>query len=146
MKKLIILFTTVFLMLNCVAQGKARSYENYMQKSQKRTTAAWIFLGSGAALTAGGTALLVSGINDDNDDYYGYNEDRHAGKIIGGIALMFGGVALMGTSIPFFIMSHRYKRKAMNLAFKSEKIQVPRMGKISNQYYPALALRLNLRQ
>src|SRR5882757_5024955 len=102
MKKLIILAIPVFLMLNCMAQGKPRSYEDYMQKSQKRTTAAWIFLGSGAALTAGGTALLVSGINDDNDDYYGYDGDRHAGKIIGGIALMFGGVALMGTSIPFF--------------------------------------------
>ncbi|MEJ0101060.1 MAG: hypothetical protein WDO19_00260 [Bacteroidota bacterium] len=146
MKKLIILSTTVLLMFNCVAQRKARSYEDYMQKSHKRTTAAWIFLGSGAALTAGGTALLVSGINDDNDDYYGYNEDRNAGKIIGGFALMLGGVALMGTSIPFFIMSHRYKRKAMDLAFKAEKIQLPRIGKISNQYYPALTLRFNLGQ
>lgn len=146
MKKIVILSTTVFFMLNCVAQRKGRSYEDYMQKSQKRTTAAWIFLGSGAALTVGGTALLVNGIRDDNNDYYGYDGDRHAGKIIGGIALMFGGVALMGTSIPFFIMSHRYKRKAMNLAFKPEKIQMPRMGKISNQYYPALVLRLNLGQ
>ena len=117
-----------------------------MQKSQKRTTAAWIFLGSGVALTVGGTALLVNGINEDNDDYNNYTEDRHAGKIIGGIALMFGGVALMGTSIPFFIMSHRYKKKAMNLAFKAEKIQMPRMGKINNQYYPALTLRVNLGQ
>ena len=146
MKKLIILSVTLFLMLNCVAQRKAPSYEDYMQKSRKRTTAAWIFLGSGAALTAGGTALLADGINDDNNDYNGYDGDRQAGKIVGGIALMFGGVALMGTSIPFFIMSHRYKMKAMNLAFKTEKIQVPGMGKISNQYYPAFALRFNLGQ
>jgi Na+/proline symporter len=140
MKKLTLLSVALTLLLNCFAQRNTRTFDDYMQKSRKRLTGAFIFLGTGAALTAGGTALIVSAANEE-DDYY---DDNWDGKVIGGAALMVTGIALMGTSIPFFIMSHKYKKKAMNLAFKTEKIQMPRLGKQGNQYYPALSLKINI--
>ena len=143
MKKLLILSSCLLFLVTSNAQKPGRTYEEYMLKSQKRTTAAWVFLGSGVALTAGGTALLASGINDSNRDYGGVTDDG-TGKIVGGFILVFGGVALMGTSIPFFIMSHRYKKKAMRLALNTQKIQLPGNYKISTRYYPALSLRINL--
>jgi Na+/proline symporter len=140
MKKITLLSVALILLLNCFAQRNTRTYDKYMEKSRKRTVGAFVFLGTGAALTAGGTALLISGANEA-DDYY---DDGWDGKVIGGAIMMVTGIALMGTSIPFFIMSHRYKRKAMNLALKTEKFQLPRLGKQANQYYPALSLKINI--
>ena len=140
MKKFTLLSIGLILILNCFAQRNTRTYDDYMQKSRKRMVGACVFLGTGAALIIGGTALIISAANEE-DDYYDENWD---GKLIGGAVMMVTGIALMGTSIPFFIMSHRYKKKAMNLAFKTEKIQLPRIGKAGNQYYPALSLKINI--
>ncbi|MES1181765.1 MAG: hypothetical protein ABUL44_03130 [Flavobacterium sp.] len=140
MKKITLLVTSLFLVFSCFSQQKTKTYDDYMEKSRKRNTAGWIFVGSGTALTIGGTALLISAADSEEDIY----DDSWDGKVIGGAVMLVAGVALIGTSIPFFIMSHRYKKKAMNLAFKTEKLQMPRLGKPGNQYYPALSLKINL--
>lgn len=140
MKKITLLSVALILLLNCFAQRSTRTYEDYMQKSRKRTTGAFIFLGTGAALTAGGAALIVSAGNEEDS----FDDDSWDGKVIGGAVMMVTGVALMASSIPFFIMSHKYKKKAMNLAFKTEKLQLPRLGRQGNQYYPALSLKINI--
>ena len=108
-------------------------------------TGACIFLGSGVGLTVLGSVVLASAIRDSNgDNYGGYYNTRYEEKVVAGAVLLVTGVALIGVSVPFFIMSHRYKQKAMALAIKAEKIQVPGIGKPGNQYYPALTLRVNL--
>jgi hypothetical protein len=125
MKKLIALSASLVLLFCCHAQKNIRTYEDYMQKSQKRMTGGWIFMASGVGLTVLGRIILACGIRDGNGDYNGYYDTRYEEKIISGAALLVTGVALIGVSVPFFIMSNRYKQKAMALAFKAEKIQAP---------------------
>ncbi|MBS1576775.1 MAG: hypothetical protein JST09_15860 [Bacteroidetes bacterium] len=136
MKSTMILAFCLLFVSCCFAQK--RTYEDYMRKSRKRTVGAWVFMGTGAAITAGGIALL-SGYSNEARDYYDTDPE-----LILDVATVTTGVILMGASIPFFIMSHRYKKKAMNLAFKAEKIQLPGLGKFTRHLYPALSLKLNI--
>lgn len=79
--------------------NKSLTQKNYLQKSKKQKTAAWILLGGGLALAVGAPILAVS--SDWSKPETPYD------------VAFFTGCASMLGSIPLFIASGRNKRKAM---------------------------------
>src|SRR4051812_47477351 len=77
--------------------GQSSTQKNYLQKSKKQKTAAWVFLGGGFALAVGASVLDVSSDWSKSETPYL-------------IALFTGGASMLG-SIPLFIASGRNKRK-----------------------------------
>lgn len=116
--------------------------EDYLTKSKKQKTFAWVLVGGGAALAVVGLAI-PKGEKDGFDiltwsDTY-KNEDIKASFILGG-ALSMGG------SIPLFIASGRNKRKALAAsAFVDfEKVSLLNQSQITNQRFAVTGIRIRL--
>ncbi|MEO7263288.1 MAG: hypothetical protein ABIW38_00175, partial [Ferruginibacter sp.] len=115
MKKIILFSLVLFFATSSYCQKIASlnysaPQKDYLQKSKKQKTFAWVLLGSGAALVVAGVAI-PKGEKDGFDiltwsDTY-KNEDIKA-------ALILSGALAMGGSIPLFIASGRNKRKALS--------------------------------
>ncbi len=102
------------------------TYEMYKLKAQTNKTLAWIMLGSGFALAAGGMSTNISsgwGVEDKNK----------------GLGVATFGMVSMLSSIPFFIAGGKNKRKA-NVALKQESAMLI-LRKVPDLKYPALAFR-----
>ncbi|MEO5682914.1 MAG: hypothetical protein ABIQ88_09745 [Chitinophagaceae bacterium] len=120
-------------------------YDKLMSKSKKKQTAGFIFLGTGAALTAGGIFLIADGANKNNNDYnnsYGLSEGE-AEQVLG-VLLTGVGIGGMCGSIPFFVGANRSKKKAMAIAVKTENTSMLYKASFSRQFYPVLALQIPL--
>jgi hypothetical protein len=140
--KIIILFAIALIFCkNTFSQTK----EAHLQKSRHLKTVAWVLAGGGTALTVGGFVLILDGSdNRYNNNYYGYdNGNNNTAKILGGAGLMVMGLAAIGTSIPFFIRSHKEHKRAIAFSIKNENIQVLQYGRLTRQLYPALSFRIN---
>jgi len=87
------------------------SQQDYLQKSKKQKTTAWIMLGGGTAVAVGAAILDVSSDWSKSETPYL-------------IAMSAGGAAMLG-SIPVFIASGRNKRKSMNATTYFEILQSP---------------------
>jgi hypothetical protein len=127
-------------------QNSSPKYEftqtDYLKKSKKQKTIAWLFIGGGAALVVAG-AVIPKGEKDGYDiwtwsDSY-KNDDLKFG-------LITAGVLTMGGSIPFFIASGRNKRKAMagSAFIDMEKVPALKQMQLSNLNYPVVGLRIAL--
>ena len=81
--------------------------QDYLQKSKKQKTAAWILLGGGTIAWFAGVSKYMN--QDDNKDGGG-----EAAMVIGGIAGL--------SSIPLFIIASKNKKKAISLSFKNQMI------------------------
>ena len=112
----------------------AFSKQDYLHKSKKQNTVAFVLLGSGVVLVA--TSL----IGDSNDIIGGFfPADSWVPKV-----LFSAGAGCMIGSIPFFIISGKNKRKARSLSFGNQKI--PFLQKSSFVYHqiPSLKLKISL--
>src|SRR4051794_4915479 len=79
---------------------------DYLQKSKNQKTAAWIFLGTGVALFAGG---LIAHYNNVNSDDFDKSIEASVGlDDATGVAML--GLLVGGGSIPFFILSSKNKK------------------------------------
>jgi hypothetical protein len=103
-----------------------------MSKSRDKRTAAFIFLGGGAAVTAGGLLLFNSGLNNGD------------GKSVLGFFMTGVGIGSMGVSIPFFIGAHKARKRAMSMSMKKENTSLLYKSGFSRQFYPALVLQIPL--
>ncbi len=102
--------------------------EYFITKSAKQKRAAWVLL------VAGSTAI-ISGVIIDNANK-GYEQSYTGGF------MEIGGVICTLTSIPFFISSHRNKKRAATLTMNSQKILLPLNNSFVLKTRPALALRI----
>ena len=122
-------------------------HDDFMQKSNRKERAGIILLSSGAAVTAGGTILIIDGVkrNNRNGDYNG-NGELNAGEaeVVLGALVTVLGVASMCASIPFFVGAHRSRVKAMSLSLKTENIPGLYKTAFLGQVFPALAFHLSL--
>ena len=120
-------------------------HDDYMQRSRRKQRAGIIFLSGGAALTAGGTALIIDGVNRNKRNGNGYGElnTGEVEAIVGGL-ITFIGVGAMCGSIPFFVGAHRSRVKAMSVSLKTESAPQLYKSSFSRQPYPALAFRIPL--
>ncbi|WP_217604867.1 hypothetical protein [Chitinophaga sp. GbtcB8] len=110
-----------------------QSQDYYEKRSKNQKKAAWILLGSGVALFAGGI-IVASQQNGDGAE--------------AAVPLVFmsgTGIVTSLVSIPFFISAGSNKRKAMHLSSRFEMQKSPdkmQPGVLGNSN-PALAVKLN---
>ena len=108
---------------------------DYLQKSKKQNTAAFVLLGSGVVLVA---TSLIGASNDLIIDGF-FPATSSVPQV-----LFSAGAGCMIGSIPFFIISGKNKRKARSLSFKNEK--APQIFRAINlpQTIPSLSIKLSL--
>ncbi|MCF3110268.1 hypothetical protein LL912_15900 [Niabella sp. CC-SYL272] len=136
MKKIMIVLLLLVLVTDIPAQQTtpvpAVMKQDYMQKSRRQKTAAWILLGGGVALSTGGIIWALEGDWSSNDS--------------GPDILFFTGVASMLGSIPVFIASARNKRKARQLVavIKMEQYAALQQHALTRASYPSAGIQLRL--
>jgi hypothetical protein len=112
MKKNLIILTLLFFVFNSQSQQVKNieykfSDQDYLKKSKKQKTTGFILLGGGTALFTGGVLAM------QNSKSKGGNE----------VPFVMGGMAMVTTSIPFFIASLSSKHKA-KLYMNKESIMI----------------------
>jgi hypothetical protein len=160
MKKMMLIFAILFfVMKNAQAQDSLQnitpnasittqkkpapakfSKEYYEVKSRKLKTTAWILLGAGTVL--GVTGVLV--YNNRKDYDLSHLDDAIVSEA-GADILMIGGAAMVVTSIPLFITSAKYKRKALSMSatLKLESSRELYTAGISLKHYPAVGIKIS---
>ena len=142
MKKIIIPLLLLILSVAVFSQQamsqQLLSGEDYLTKSKKQKATAWIMLGGGALMTAGGYTLMI---------YEGLQGDGvHSSKFtVYRTAFYLGGLSMLG-SIPLFISAAENKGRAygMSAGLKMERTTVVQQGSLVQQSYPALAVHIKL--
>jgi len=106
--------------------------DQYLRKSKNQKTTAWILLGSGTLIIAGGI-IGFSESTLDKADQYGW--------------IMIAGVALDLASIPFFILSGKNKKRANAITanFQFERGMPNIQRGLALNYYPAISMKIQLR-
>ncbi len=102
--------------------------QDYLQKSKKQKTVAWVLLGVGLVSTSLGSIQ----VNPD----YGSNDNQAAFLVV--------GLAAIGTSIPFFIAASKNKKKAASVSFKMEQSPYLKVARTGHTYYPAVSYSLHI--
>lgn len=139
MKKIILFVTMLIVAVSTFSQqtnpSPALTKQDYMQKSKKQKTTAWVLLSVGVVCTGiGSFRVNPDGPLGDPD------EPTNSNSTI----FLVTGLTAIGTSIPLFIASSKNKKKAASLAFKYEP--VPQLLKSSFVYrsIPAVNIKISL--
>jgi hypothetical protein len=97
---------------------------DYLKKSKRQKTTAWVFLGTGSL------SVIVGSIEINPN--YGETTNRPF--------LVVGGLILAGASVPYFIASARNKKRVLSMSFKNEWTP----GGLVNKLVPSLVLKINI--
>ena len=149
MRKLILTIATVLFFFESFSQqtnpAPALTKQDYLVKSKKQKTAAWILLGGGFALMIAGSAIMAGEASNDYEDqpYNPFAPISEADFDAGEVMVTAGLFAGLG-SIPLFIASSRNKRKAMSLSLKNEQFQSIKNSSLVSRPMPAVSLRVKL--
>lgn len=144
MKKFLfsLLFVIALLRVDAQAQaGKQLSKADYLKKSRNQNTAAWILLGSGAAMVSAGAIISLNEAANSLGNLFSPDVEEPSSS---GPILFFTGAASMLGSIPLFIASSRNKRNASGLSayFRLENRPLLQRSSFTKAAYPALALKI----
>ena len=139
-KTLFIASAILFSAINCISQSVENT--NYLQKSKNQKTAAWILLGSGAVIDIIAIATFPKDYN--TLDVFGNNSPAAERQANTSTWLLIAGTATMLASIPFFILSHVNKKKAVSVTINPQQLR-----QLKNKYqysvnYPALTFKIRL--
>lgn len=151
MKKIIILPMLLILSATTFCQqsepSPALTKQDYLTKSKKQKTAAWVLLAGGFALST--TSFLIA-TPKATEDYVSVftglftaqpiQQNNYTGETI----LLVSGTVAMLSSIPLFIASGKNKRKAMSLTFKKETAPQIQNRSFVSRSVPSLSLKINL--
>ena len=107
---------------------------DYLQKSKKQKTAAWILLGGGATVGFIGLASINLAGTDDPD---GVNNTP-------GTILFATGLASMIASIPMFSAAKKNKRKAMSVSLKNQFLPYLQNTSIVCAAIPSVHIKITL--
>ena len=133
MKQLTILILLIFSAVNSSSQPKTTASSltktDYLQKSKRQKTAAFIMLG-------GGMAVLLAGVIIEATNW-----DSSVGNVLASV----GALSEVG-SIPLFIASAKNKKKAMNASvfFKMKNMMIMKPSLFTRKAYPAVSITINL--
>lgn len=116
--------------------------EDYLKKSKKQKTIAWVLLGSGAAFIIAG-AIIPEGEFTGQYDLYLSKEHKNDG--IRSAFFLAGGISALG-SIPLFIISGRNKRKGMTttVSFNNQRVVFSQQNAFVSRTQPTLTLKIEL--
>ncbi|HEX5652094.1 MAG TPA: hypothetical protein VFX58_03405 [Chitinophagaceae bacterium] len=138
MKKILLSVLMMLAVIAIMAQQTTGQLtrEDYLQKSKRQKTTAWIMLGGGAAFVAAGAIWWA------NEYTYGTGN----GETVPVAMTIVGGWSVLG-SIPVFIASARNKNKANELmvGLKMENAFSYLATRIKYQPFPAISITLPLR-
>jgi len=149
MKRLLLIITASLFLFESFSQqidpAPALTKQDYMEKSRKQKTAAWVLLGGGAALIITGTILSANEVekdyqNDPNNPFAPLTEADFDGPEWVFTTGIFAGLG----SIPLFIASSRNRRKAMTLSLKNEQFQSLKNSSLVYRPMPAVSLKVKL--
>ena len=105
--------------------------QDYLQKSKKQKTAAWILLGVGLVST-------VLGSTESNpNSIVGGNNSRNT-------VFLVTGLAAIGGSITLFIASSKNKRKAISMSFKNHEVHQMINTELVYRGVPSLQFKISL--
>lgn len=127
-----------------ITQQGPLTKQDYLAKSKRQQTAAWVLLCSGAASMTTGLLISKGEFHSSGDfftDLFGgghYENDGIRSTFIG-----LGFCALTG-SIPCFLAAGRNKRKAASLSLKNQRVPVSSRGAWVNRGIPSLQLTVKL--
>lgn len=142
MKRIIICTVLILMTTSSFCQqtdfNKSLTQKDYLQKSKRQKTAAWVLLGVGVAVAV--TAPILSLGNYWND--FGNNSNESETPY--DVAFFIGCASMLG-SIPLFIASGRNKRKAMkaSASFEIRRNPVLTNTGLAIQATPTVSLKLN---
>src|SRR5688572_22247459 len=146
MKSTIIILTLIFITVNAHSQQTASDKQqsvskDYLKKSQNQRKAGFILLGSGVGLIA--TSIIIPQGEQTYDGIcIGYLcDDKYKNDGIKSAFFIAGGVAAL-SSIPFFIMSGKNRRRANAVSFKMENTWSPYYNGVAYSSFPAASIRL----
>ncbi len=131
MKKIFLLFLLATFSLASFSQKVALSKDEYLAKSKRQKTTAWVMLG-------GGASLILAGLAVGNRNESSFSE-AGTGVILGGI-----GLVSMIASIPTFISAGKNKKRGMGLAFTNEGVPLLQNGSFTKLSCPSVTLRIRL--
>ena len=133
MKKTAILFLLIILSASTFSQQTnpvpTVTKPDYLQKSKNQKTAAWILLGVGTAMAAGGFIWASSNIFS---------------KSSGSEVLFFVGIGCMTGSIPLFIFSSKNRKRAMSASFIFQQSPQLQNNILVKREIPSLTLKISL--
>jgi hypothetical protein len=126
------------------------SKQDYLRKSKKQKTAAWILLGGGFVLSTTGAVIAATEVTTET-----------VGFIISGLAgvaaeepkasntseiLLYTGLASMVGSIPLFVAASKNKNLGykVSTSIKFEEGLLVRQSVLTKIQFPAIALTINL--
>ena len=133
MKKIIFFLALLLIMVKSFSQTPAVSKDYYFKKSKTQKTVAWILLGGGGAATIIGLAI------GSNNLWENIANDDHKGE-----ALFYTGIAMMGASVPFFIISAKNARKSATISINKQKLLFPQQNNFVLKTQQALTLKIKL--
>ena len=123
------------------------TYHDYLQKSKKQKTAAWVLtsagtvglmatLGADLGQALGGGLTTVISLGTVEPEYKSYT-----------VPYLLSAACLVG-GIGFFVAASKNKQRARSLypsaVFKMEKAPVLQANGIKNQHYPSIAVNISL--
>ncbi|QJD97777.1 hypothetical protein HH214_18805 [Mucilaginibacter robiniae] len=141
-KKILLAFASIYSSVSTYAQQTSivlnaaieKPHESkYLTARKTLKNAGWISLETGIPLFCLGFAYAIGSI--DNHNKTGAKTARW---------MVPSGAALTLTSIPCFVLSHHYKRKAATLSLNNQPVFIPLKNGFSSSMQPALCLRFPL--
>ena len=140
MKKILLTVLMMLAVLALIGQQTTGQFtrEDYLQKSKRQKTTAWILLGGGAAFVAGGMIWWSQEFT-----LFGPSSSGETGATV----MVLAGTCSMLGSIPVFIASARNKNKANNLmvGLKMENAISYKATPTKFQPFPAISITLPFR-
>lgn len=127
---------TSFCQQNIQKQSLAKT--DYLQKSKKQKTIAWILLGGGATFVLTGIIIPRGDLVYEAFLFTSYENDG-----VKGTFELIGLVSMIG-SIPFFSASKKNNKRAMSFSFKNEPAPQLVKSNIVYRSLPSLNLKISL--
>ena len=133
MKKIAVLFSVLMMAIASFGQHTSSVTKNdYLRKSKKQKTIAWLTLG-------GGTTVGLIGLTQINLAGSDGNINNTPGTI-----MFFTGLGSVIASIPMFSASVRNKKRAMKLSFKPNSIPILLGKNITHKPQSSISVKLSL--
>jgi len=109
-----------------------QEYRHYLKTAKTLKIAGWTAMGVGIPMMVYGLGMAIGSVEDSRVSHKAAN-------------LVFAsGATLTLSSIPLFIVSHHYKKKAVSVSLGSQQVFIPRGNGFASSVQPALSIKVSL--